>query len=343
MSVTTTAPTTTTLVSDGRLRLRGNESSFGDWRDDLVRDGYAVIKGAISRERADGYANEMFSWLEDFNLGFDRNDLSTAREKHLPIINEKGMCWWYSLAHEDFVWRMRSEPGVVSAFEKVYDTSDLIVSFDALNFTFPGRDDLPPNKPWPHQDQSPETHGFRCLQGLINLLPNGPADGGLIVCKGGHLLSEQFHEEMKDEARIKGFFEEWYGFTDAGMRWLESKGLEWVKVCAEPGDLLIWDSRTPHYNLASTTKAPRFCTYVCYMPVSDVTQDDLKRKKAAFEDCRTTSHWPNAHFLGAKDAQRNGQPCPYNRHRPSKEPVLDERAFRLTGIPYIEDSDGKSG
>lgn len=25
-------------------------------------------------------------------------------------------------------------------------------------------------------------------------------------------------------------------------KWLESKGCNWVKVCAEPGDLLLWDS-----------------------------------------------------------------------------------------------------
>lgn len=134
---------------------------------------------------------------------------------------------------------MRAEPGVVDAFEKVYNTSDLIVSFDALNFTFPDRDDIQPNKPWPHQGQNPDTHGFRCLQGLVNLLPNGPEDGGLIICKGGHLLSERFHEEMKSELRIPGFFHEWYGYTDAGIKWLADHGLEWEKVCVEPGDLVV--------------------------------------------------------------------------------------------------------
>lgn len=32
---------------------------------------------------------------------------------------------------------------------------------------------------------------------------------------------------------------EWYGFTKAGLKWLEEKGCEWVKVEAEPGDLLL--------------------------------------------------------------------------------------------------------
>ncbi|KAF9885048.1 hypothetical protein FE257_000779 [Aspergillus nanangensis] len=331
-----TSTKTATTPGSNRLQLTGKESPFGDWRDDLVRDGYAVIKNAIPRQRADGYADEMYSWLEGFGLGFDRHDLKTAHNNHLPIINEKGMCWWYSLAHEDFVWQMRAEPGVVGAFETVYDTKDLIVSFDALNFTFPQRTDLAPNSPWPHQDQNPDTQGFRCLQGLVNLLPNGPNDGGLIVCKGGHLLSEQFHAEMKHEARIKGFFHEWYGYTDAGMKWLADHGLHWEKIIADPGDLIVWDSRTPHYNLPSTSDKPRFCIYTCYMPVADVSQEDLKRKKEAFETFRTTSHWPNANFLGGRDATRDGNPCPYNRHEPVKKPQLDERGYKLTGIPYIQ-------
>jgi hypothetical protein len=32
---------------------------------------------------------------------------------------------------------LRSEPGVIEAFEKVYGTKDLLVSFDAVNVTFP--------------------------------------------------------------------------------------------------------------------------------------------------------------------------------------------------------------
>jgi hypothetical protein len=40
-------------------------TTYGDWRDDLVRDGYAVVKGAIPRERADQYGEEIMSYLEN--------------------------------------------------------------------------------------------------------------------------------------------------------------------------------------------------------------------------------------------------------------------------------------
>ena len=121
------------------------------------------------------------------------------------------------------------------------------------------------------------------------------------------------------------------------MEWLETKGLKWEKVCAEPGDLIVWDSRTPHYNKTPTSDAARFCTYTCFMPVSDVSQEDLIRKKAAFENCAPTTHWPNALHIVDVPVMRDGEPDKHNFKMPkSGKPVLGERAFKLTGIPYIE-------
>lgn len=53
-----------TAINDGRMKMDGSDPSYGDWRDDLLRDGYALIKGAVPRQRADGYADKMYSLLE---------------------------------------------------------------------------------------------------------------------------------------------------------------------------------------------------------------------------------------------------------------------------------------
>ncbi|CAI4219798.1 unnamed protein product [Parascedosporium putredinis] len=305
----TTVPVSTSV----RMKVDGTDPIFGDWRDDLARDGYAVVKGAIPQERALDYANKMYSLIESFGLGYDRNDPST-----------------------DFVWAIRGEPGVVNAFEKVYDDEDLIVSFDTINYGFANRTNLPANKPWPHQDQDPDRPGFRCLQGLVNLLPNGPNDGGLIVCKGSHALSEKFHDAMRGEERIPAWTKEWYGFTDAGMKWLADNGCEWIKVEAGPGDLLLWDSRTAHYNVPATGTQDRLAIYTCYMPVAEASQDDLIRKKAAWEARVGTTHWPNALHSGTNVAMKDGKPFGIQRDRPLNDAVLNERTFKLTGIPYIK-------
>jgi hypothetical protein len=67
---TTTAATasqpTLTLRPDGaeRMKVDGTDRRYGDWRDDLIRDGYAVIKGAIPKERALSYANRFYGLVE---------------------------------------------------------------------------------------------------------------------------------------------------------------------------------------------------------------------------------------------------------------------------------------
>lgn len=55
-----------------------------DWRDDLFRDGYVVVKSLITQEKCDKYIQDMFSWLEKFPYGFDRNDKETWGPDHLP-------------------------------------------------------------------------------------------------------------------------------------------------------------------------------------------------------------------------------------------------------------------
>lgn len=152
------------------------------------------------------------------------------------------------------------------------------------------------------------------------------------------MASEEFHEEFKDEEdAIWAWTKEWYGFTESGMAWLEKKGFKWEKICCEPGDLLIWDSRLPHYNLSPKKETPRFCVYTCYMPVKDCTPEDLEKKGKAFNELRGTTHWPNALQTIQLPVLRHGQPCPYNRSTPASGiPKLSERGYQLTGIPYIK-------
>lgn len=70
----------------------------------------------------------------------------------------RGECSPYADATADksglqsFTWKVRGDPNVIGVFEKMYQTEDLLSSFDAVNVSLP-RKDLPPNDAWAHQDQ----------------------------------------------------------------------------------------------------------------------------------------------------------------------------------------------
>jgi hypothetical protein len=68
MSTTTTQTQTTARITipakSTALKVDGTDPKYNDWRDDLIRDGFAIVKGAVPRERADKYADAMYTWLE---------------------------------------------------------------------------------------------------------------------------------------------------------------------------------------------------------------------------------------------------------------------------------------
>lgn len=70
MSTTTTTEFIPGPTAAHKLFLRGSHHTYGDFRDDLLRDGFAVIKGAVPRERAEKYVDEMYTWLENLYVLF---------------------------------------------------------------------------------------------------------------------------------------------------------------------------------------------------------------------------------------------------------------------------------
>lgn len=88
------------------LEAQANKT-FGDWRDDFFKHGYALVKNAVPRERALGYQKRALDWLTKFNMGLDYNDPSTWNADHLPVMMNAGMVLNYCAAHESWVWDAR--------------------------------------------------------------------------------------------------------------------------------------------------------------------------------------------------------------------------------------------
>ncbi|KZL63251.1 phytanoyl- dioxygenase [Colletotrichum incanum] len=304
------------------------------WHEDFEKNGFAVIPSVISRDKAAQYQKQAFAWLQSFdNPALDLAKAATWTPENLPFISGINTFNHYGVVHEKFMWDIRQEPGVIDVFAKVWDTDKLIVSFDALNITLPRRPDHVPRAKWPHVDQSPYREGLQCVQGIVNLSTAGPEDGGLTVYPGSHKITEPFFREHTDRAQWtrKDFF----NYTPEQIAWFEGQGYREHKVIAEPGDLIIWDSRLIHYGAEPTAKSDtiRTITYVSYAPASFATKEALDAKKEAFEKWLATTHWPHDNIV-----PRTNQPTlpdgtiDARRSEPREKPELTAKLLKLAGV-----------
>ncbi|KAG7908126.1 hypothetical protein KL906_003543 [Ogataea polymorpha] len=304
-------------------------NTHGDWRDDLVRDGYAVIKGAFSKEHAKKYQQEAFKWLKSFNN--EKLDLENpetwTRENLPPVRADINVYSSYGVNHEKFLWDARMEPGVLEIFEKLWGTDQLLASFDGLNITLPNRKDQSRKSPWPHFDQSPFKGGLHCVQGILSFSEQGPNDGGLVVYRGTHKL---FNEFFATQVRREDWDEfNYYEVSQEQLKWFMDRGCEEVKVNCEPGDVVIWDSRTCHWGMEPTEKSNviRTVLYSCFTPAEFATDEALDRKKEIFEKWLGTTHWPHTDLV----ATSNHIPGQFDRTEPLTKPELSDKLLKLTG------------
>ncbi|KAL8281007.1 hypothetical protein RQP46_006686 [Phenoliferia psychrophenolica] len=251
-------------------------------RSELALNGYTVVKAAIPLSRALAYRDRAHEWLEGFGLGYDRTDESTFTDGHLPPHIKGGMfseCT--TVAHSRWVWDVR--------------TQAFLYNFDGVSSAYLLENIVENKVFWmPHMDQSPNRSGFFVAQGLVNLNYNGINDGGLMVLKGSSRLMEEYFDTFPEEKANGNSWgpADWYGFSDEQQKWFFGRGCEWVKVTAEPGDLILWDSRSMHYNRRPTGDIDRVCTYVCMAPIELLNDADRATKQQLFKTSGATTHNP---------------------------------------------------
>ncbi|TVY36939.1 hypothetical protein LOCC1_G006643 [Lachnellula occidentalis] len=307
---------------------------ISDWRADLERDGYVVVKNAVPQDRAAQYCSQALSWLSSFGTALSIADPSTWTNANLPVQSKFNLFKQYAVSHERFMWETRMEPGVVGAFAHLWGTDELLCSFDALNVTLPNRADKARNESWEHVDQSPLRDGRCCVQGFVNLSRAGPEDGGLVVYPGSHRLVEEFFASQTDKSEWSE--KDFYMFTSQQLEWFKSRGCAPLKICAEVGDLVLWDSRTIHYGSEpeESSQEIRTVIYVAYTPASWALPDALALKAEIFKRWGATTHWPhkNIRAIDPKVLLPNGERDPRDREEPLTKPIMSEKLLKLAGV-----------
>jgi len=212
----------------------------------------------------------------------------------------------------------------------VWNDRKLLVSFDGFCAYRPIEYDLSwktEPRSWPHVDQNYLTEpGLACVQGIVTLTDSGPNDGGLVVCPRSHAKFTSYFESHVDNVM------DWNGkhatlhdlghFVRVPMDCELSQNP--IKPCVPAGTLVLWDSRTVHWNTPITRRvshmrpknqAPvtamdhnlfRMVAYVCMTPASKASQDVIEKRVDGYLRGVTTSHWPH---LFIENANVETIPC----------------------------------
>jgi len=272
--------------------------------------------------------------LKSFDTELDLSNPDTWIKQNLPVQSTINTFSGYGVAHEKFMWDARMEPGVIDAFARLWGTEELLVSFDALNITFPNRKDIPKKGAWEHVDQSPLRRGLHCVQGIINLSKSGPEDGGLMVYPGSHKLVEEFFDTQTDKSTWTE--RDLHHFDQDQLDWFLEKGIQPLKIEADYGDLILWDSRTIHYGSVPTelSNTIRTVIYAAYTPAKLATPEALKVKAEVFEKFGGTTHWPHDNIVPRynKATRDDGTVDPKDHSEPFEKPDRSDKLLKLAGV-----------
>ena len=168
---------------------------------------------------------------------------------------------------------MRTRKKIIKVFKKLWNTEDLIVSFDGCCYI--PKECSKKDRLWTHTDQAADSKGLKCYQSFVSLTKN--CERTIILYENSHL----FHEDYFKEKNITG---------SKNWNLIDEDYLEKIKygkrvLSVNPGDLVIWDSRTFHQNqYGKPNSEERIVQYLCYLPKSHInnTKSQSEKRKKVF-------------------------------------------------------------
>lgn len=321
-------PTTSTTLPQGKsistksFPYKNFDCSIESCKEMIDKHGVAVVP-CLSVVDVKKARDEMWALLEVMlaksKTPFDRNKPETWNSFFDMMPMHGMLLQHFQVGQSQFSWNVRQSEKIAEAFAKLYgkEKEDMLTSFDGVSIH------LPPeqtgkgffrNNLWFHTDQSYCDSSFMCIQGMVTLWDVDEGDATLACWPGSHNIHASFGRKFKlDDSSHAPNKANWQKMGDDAVKWgfLESKGLSPTCVRAKAGSLILWDSRTMHQGIQSVKDRaipkPRCVVYVCQLPRSGASEAELKKKREANENARTTSHWPYPVKLFAKKPRTYGQ------------------------------------
>ena len=140
-----------------KLKLQIQDLILDKYFKDLKENGYVIIPNILSTEEIDLARKMFFDW---------KNQIEDLDKFH-NMIDPHGIFKFHEVGHQEFAWFIRTRPKIINLFKKLWDTNDLVVSFDGSCYI--PKDCKKTDKLWTHTDQAPNSTGLKCYQSLVDL------------------------------------------------------------------------------------------------------------------------------------------------------------------------------
>jgi hypothetical protein len=303
-------------------------------KETLDTYGVAVLQDVLPQEDVAKLRSLAWENIKEWSDGLididDQNswkNLFKFYPKHAMLVQE------YGVGHMQWLWDIRQHPNVIEVFKHIWGTENLLVSFDAMSIHFPPE---VTNRgwfrgtQWYHTDSNPE-RTEQCVQSLINLYPVNEHDATLSVLEGSHKYHQEFFKKFPRD--VKG---DWYKLaSQEEIDFFLQKGCQMRDIQAGPGSMVLWYSKTFHQGKEPSKQRlvqnTRLISYVCMTPRSWARESDINKKRKAFENRRTTSHWPHMIKLFPNTPRTYGGEKPPNTKQIPR-PELTDMGKKLAGF-----------
>jgi hypothetical protein len=310
-------------------------------RETIDKYGVAIIPDVLDEIECNEIVNGLWNYFEHISskwvLPINRNDNTTWREIYKLFPLHSMLFQNINSGHAQICWDVRQNPKIVDIFSYFwnYKNEDLLVSFDGFSFNLPPEVTKKgwkrPANNWYHTDQSYLRNNFECIQSWVTGLDVNEGDATLAFMES----SNQYHGEFATHFDIK-IKEDWFKLTKEQETFYLDKGCSYKNIKCKKGSLVFWDSRTIHCGTEAlkerATPNLRAIIYICYTPRNLCDEKNRKKKLKAFEELRTTNHYPHKVKLFAKNPRTyGGDITNINSIQIIEKPVLTELGFKLVG------------
>jgi len=269
------------------------------------RDGWLVVPAALNADRLadlDAAVDRLARWADNGGPGlhhFEQTDAGAVLARSEDFVHRDAVL--RELIHGDVL---------VDVLRLLFDDEPVLFK-EKINYKQPGGGGFAP-----HQDATAYRFVDHHISCMVPLDPATPASGCLYVARGhrsGRLPTD-------DRGRI-----------DAST----SDTLDWEPVPLEPGDLLFFDSYTPHYSDTNTTDRARRAAYLTYNAAARGDHRDryYADKRAEFERAGADFDGERVRISISDDFL--GRPAEHPTADPAANDTLDD-LFALYASPAAQ-------